>query len=37
LHGMDFDQLAARAQAQHARVEARRLETARTALRAAQE
>jgi hypothetical protein len=37
LHGMDFDQLAARAQAQHARVEARRLEIARTALRAAQE
>ena len=34
LHGVDFEQLAARAQAQHARVEAHRLEMARTALRA---
>jgi hypothetical protein len=37
LHGVDFDHLAARAQAQHARVEERRLETARTTLHAAQE
>ena len=34
LHGIDFDHLAARAQAQHARVEARRLEAARLTLRA---
>lgn len=32
LGGMDFDPLAARAQAQHAQVEERRLEAARTAL-----
>jgi hypothetical protein len=37
LAGVDFDHLAARAQAQHARVEERRLEAARTALRAAPE
>jgi hypothetical protein len=37
LHGVDFDHLAARAQAQHAQVEERRLEAARTALRAAPE
>jgi hypothetical protein len=33
--GVDFDHLAARAQAQHARVEERRMEAARTALRTA--
>jgi hypothetical protein len=33
LTDMDFDQLAARAETQHAKVEERRLEAARTALR----
>lgn len=33
LQGLDFDHLAARAQAQHAQVEAQRLEAARTGLR----
>jgi hypothetical protein len=37
LRGVDFDHLAARAQAQHARVEEHRLEAARTALRAVPE
>jgi hypothetical protein len=37
LRGVHFDDLAARAQAQHLRVEERRLEAARTALRAAPE
>jgi hypothetical protein len=37
LRGVDFDHLAARARAQHARVEERRVEAARTALRAAPE
>jgi hypothetical protein len=37
LRGVDFDHLAARAQAQYAQVEERRLEAARTALRGAQE
>jgi hypothetical protein len=36
LRGMDFNHLAARAQAQHAQVEERRLEAAPTAVRAAQ-
>jgi hypothetical protein len=36
LRGVDFDQLAARAQAQHAQVEERRLDTARAVLRGAQ-
>ena len=35
LAGVDFDKLAARAQSQHDKVEQRRLETARTALRPA--
>jgi hypothetical protein len=37
LRGVDFDHLAARAQAQHARVEERRLEAARVVLRAVPE
>jgi hypothetical protein len=35
LRGIDYDSLAARAQAQHTRVEERRIEAARTALQAA--
>jgi hypothetical protein len=37
LGGVDFDHLAAGAQAQHAQAEERRFEAARTVLRAAQE